>query len=83
MVSVNEELRDKMIKQSLTKIVDRFNIEMDEWKKKTNCEADLQWGYTNGRVLEIRSINYCVYRKGLPPRKTMEEMAKDMKENFD
>lgn len=68
----------EQVQNHLFQIVDEFNEKLEHWKEHWKCEANLQWGYHSGRALEVHSISYPVYRKGLPASETMEELAKKM-----
>jgi hypothetical protein len=58
---------------SLNKIVETFNISLQDWYKKSGCVVNFSWKYDPYKVLEVASVDVIVYRKAAPSALTIKE----------
>lgn len=58
---------------SLNKIVETFNVSLQDWYKKSGCVVNFSWKYDPYKVLEVASVDVIVYRKAAPSALTIKE----------
>lgn len=75
--SSNEEKRlpgAQLAYEGLKKIVDRFNEDLSKWYEESGCVANFNWKYGKGKVIDIVSIDYIVYRKEAPSPQSVKDI---------
>lgn len=58
---------------ALNKIVETFNLSLQDWYKKSGCVVNFSWKYDPYKVLEVASVDVIVYRKSAPSALTIKE----------
>jgi hypothetical protein len=69
---MNTSDHEQMAVAKLQALVEKFNLEFDQWRKETGMVAVFSWGYTMDddeaacKRMELHSVDRIIYRKPPP-----------------